>query len=186
MQKPSGGQAAAGTLGAVIDLRSHDWGSDRFFDSAIVHHGFSSYLRDYDFIVEVPALRPDGAGSWIEGRYRYRFTHCVEASSHTALSAETWKASWTDEFTDYNEWERVGNPEGFVWGTEWANAYPGVKRIQPSEVSETWAQQLGQPMHEILIETNAYAVRLVCHAVRVDQLAAADPSTGEIEPWSRP
>jgi hypothetical protein len=42
-------------------------------------------MRDYDVIIEVPAIRPDGSGSYIEGRYRYRFTHCVEAAVKTKV-----------------------------------------------------------------------------------------------------
>ena len=47
--------------------------------------GFTAYMRDYDVIIEVPAIRPDGSGSYIEGRYRYRFTHCVEAAVKTKV-----------------------------------------------------------------------------------------------------
>jgi hypothetical protein len=64
-------------------LRNHDWGEDRLVDSAIVRHGFAPYMRDYDVIIEVSAAKPGGSGSYIEGRYRYRFTHCVEARVET-------------------------------------------------------------------------------------------------------
>jgi hypothetical protein len=74
----------------MIDLRVHDWSADRIFDSTITSHGFAPYMRDYDVIAEVPALRPDGSASYIEGRYRYRITHCVEASLVTGVSPETW------------------------------------------------------------------------------------------------
>lgn len=40
-------------------------------------------------------------------------------------------------------------------------------------------------MHEIQIETNAYVLRLVCHDLRVDQLAADDPTTEEPTPIGR-
>jgi hypothetical protein len=33
-----------------------------------MRHGFTAYMRDYDVIIEVPAIRPDGSGSYIEGR----------------------------------------------------------------------------------------------------------------------
>ena len=79
----------------MIDLRVHDWSADRIFDSTITSHGFAPYMRDYDVIAEVPALRPDGSASYIEGRYRYRFTHCVEASLVTGVSPETWRQSWS-------------------------------------------------------------------------------------------
>jgi hypothetical protein len=54
-------------------------------------------MRDYDVIVEVPAAKPDGSGSYIEGQYRYRFTHCVEVHVGTIVKPDAWKLSWTDE-----------------------------------------------------------------------------------------
>jgi hypothetical protein len=43
-------------------LGKHDWVADPLIDSAIVRHGFTRYMRDYDVIVEVPAAKPDGGG----------------------------------------------------------------------------------------------------------------------------
>ena len=88
------------------DLATHDWGEDPLFDSAIVQHGFTAYMRDYDVIVEVPAAAPGRpGGTYIEGRYRYRFTHCVEALVETAVRPDVWQLSWTDEFIDRARWE---------------------------------------------------------------------------------
>jgi hypothetical protein len=44
--------------------------ADPIFDSKVMSHGFTSYMRDYDVVIEAPALRPDGSGSYIEGRHR--------------------------------------------------------------------------------------------------------------------
>lgn len=65
-----------------------------FFDSAIISHGFAPFLRDYDVIIDVPAAKPDRTGSYIQGRYRYRFTHCTEATARTDVTPEAWHTSW--------------------------------------------------------------------------------------------
>ena len=166
----------------TIDLRTHDWAADLIFDSAVTSHGFVSYMRDYDVVVDVPAIRADGDGSYIEGRYRYRFTHCVEAAVKTTVPPETWRKSWGDSFIDYSAWRQAGEPEGFVWGVEWADAYPGVERLSTSDSATRWSDALGRPMHGIRIETNAYAIELVCHALVVTRLAVGDPATGQLRP----
>ncbi len=162
------------------DLRDYEWGSGPLFDSAIIGHGFAPYMRDYDVIVEVPAAKPDGTGSYIEGRYRYRFTHCVAAAAETAVPSKTWTRSWADEFTSYAAWEAAGSPDGFVWGVEWADAYPGASTVIDSARAAEWSHRLGRAMHEVEIETNAYTLRLICHDLQIEQLAVGDPTTGDL------
>jgi hypothetical protein len=166
----------------VGDLGTHDWTTDPLFDSAIVRHGFTPYMRDYDVIVNVPAAKPDGGGSYIEGQYRYRFTHCVEAHVETTVDPEAWKRSWTDEFTRYAAWERAGHPDGFVWGVESSDAYPGAHVLATSQRAAAWIERLDRAMYEVQIETNAFLINLVCHELRVAQLAVGDPSTGDLTP----
>jgi hypothetical protein len=167
---------------AMADVREQIERDEVFFDSAIVSHGWAAHLRDYDIIIEVGAARPDGGGSYIAARYRYRFTHCPEVHVLTAVRDEVWKASWDDRFIDYGEWERSGAPEGFVWGVCFADAYPGLSYVNSSPLASSWSSRLGHEMHEICVESNAFALRLVCHGIDVKQLAAADPATGELTP----
>jgi hypothetical protein len=166
----------------MTDLRNHDWSSDPIFDSAMMRHGFTTYMRDYDVVVELPALRPDGDGSYIEARYRYRFTHCVEAIVKTKLRPDLWRQSWSDAFIDFAAWEKAGEPSGLVWGVECAEAYPGVEYVERSGSAGAWTEQVGKPMHAIRIETNAYVIELVCHDLLVARLAVGDPHTGDRKP----
>jgi hypothetical protein len=85
----------------MTDLRTHHWAADPIFDFAVMSHGFTSYMRDYDVVIEVPAIRADGRSSYIEGRYRYGFTHCVAAVVKTNVPPETWRTSSSDEFISY-------------------------------------------------------------------------------------
>lgn len=153
-----------------------------FLDSAIDSHGFAPFLRDYDVIIDAPAPRPDGQGSYIEGRYRYRFTHCTEAIARTTVTPDSWKASWDDLFTDYEAWEAAGKPDGYVWGLEFADAYPGLAYVHASEHAQRWSELLGHDMHHVRIESNALTLDLVFHDLHVAQLAAGDPATGTLTP----
>ncbi len=173
---------SAHKLRDMVDLGAHDWVADPLFDSAIVRHGFTPHMRDYDVIVEVPAAKPDGSGSYIEGQYRYRFTHCVEAHVETTVKPDTWKVSWGDEFTSYSAWDRAGSPDGYVWGVESSDGYPGASLVADSPRAAVWSERLDRAMYEIQIETNAFLMKLVCHDLRVTQLAVGDPTTGDVMP----
>lgn len=164
------------------NLATYDWGEDPLLDSAIVQHGFTPYMRDYDVIVDVPAATPDGNGSYIAGRYRYRFTHCVEAHVETTVRPDVWQQSWTDEFVSYSRWQEAGSPGGFVWGVEFSDAYPGASRVADSTRAVSWTEKLDREMHELLIETNAFSISLICHDMHVTQLAVGDPHSGTLTP----
>jgi hypothetical protein len=152
------------------------------FDAAIVEHHFTPYMRDYDIIVDVPAAVSDNSRSYIAARVRYRFSHCVMAQVTTALPDETWRLSWTNEFIDYKDWDRAGNPPGFVWGVCWSNAYPGLTYVGDSDVAREWSDRLGHPMHEITIGTNSHLFRLIFHDVTIVVIAKGDPDTDELRP----
>jgi hypothetical protein len=172
----------------VANLRRRIEEDERFLDSAVVSHGFTDYLRDYDVVIDVPAALPpevpigETTGSYIEGRYRYRFTHCPEAHIVSAVGHDVWRRSWDEVFTDYEAWEAAGNPEGFVWGVKWADAYPGLSYCVDGALAAAWTDRVGHEMHEVAIETNAFTLRLVCHDLRIDQLAVGDPWTHELTP----
>jgi hypothetical protein len=59
------------------------------FDNSIVEHHFTPYMRDYDMIVEAGAAAPDGSGSYLEGRYRFRFTHCALVKTTSTVGDQT-------------------------------------------------------------------------------------------------
>jgi hypothetical protein len=154
------------------------------FDDALVGHGFTSYMRDYDVITEFSAAYNTAYGgvSYPAGSYRYRFTHCVVAEVTTTVSAEVWRVSWTDEYTNSQRWEDAGAPEGYLWGVEYALAYPGLIYEADAPRAKNWAQRLGKSMHEIVIKTNAYDIRLIFHDVVITQIAQGDPLTRTLTP----
>lgn len=134
-------------------------------DVAILQHGYAPHLRDYEWIAET---------NWVgdrAGRYRYVFSHCVYSSCETRVRDDVWPTSWEDHFTDYQAWQLAGEPDGYVWGTCWALAYPGLKYIKGSRRAAEWSRRLGSEMHEITLETNAYFLALVFHDLGVERLS---------------
>ncbi len=155
------------------------------YDNGIVRHHFTPYMRDYDLVVEAQADARDGSGFYREGRYRFRFTHCVVANVLSTVTDEGWVRSWSQEFTDYAAWERAGEPPGYVWGVECMMADPGARYLPNSELAADWARRLGRAMHEVEIRTNAHLIRLVFHRLLLHKVAHGDPGSqvlSEIEP----
>jgi hypothetical protein len=89
-------------------------------DTAILAHGFIPYKRDYYFHIETAWQLENFAG-----QHLVRFSHCYNLTYKILRNRDTLLASWDDCFTEYKEWEKVGQPGGYVWGTNWANTYPG-------------------------------------------------------------
>jgi len=152
------------------------------FDNGVIQHGFTPYMRDYDIIVDVSAPAPDRTRSYLEGRYRYRFTHCVMANVRTAVQDETWRRSWADVFTDYKAWEAANYPDGYVWGVGWQEAYPGLTYRENSDRAREWSGRLGQLMHEVTIDLNAQKIELIFHDVFITKIAQGNPNTDELTP----
>src|SRR5690348_8315383 len=90
-----------GRLERMTTMRERITDDQLLFDNAIVSHGFAPYMRDYFVVFDVVSTRPTRlGGSWIAGRYVYRFTHCPEAHVVTTVRDDTWQQSWNDELTD--------------------------------------------------------------------------------------
>jgi len=131
-----------------------------FFDAAIVRHGFTDYMRDYEVIV---AARNGPPNTDI---HKYQFIGCVESHYQTKLERGL-AQSLADEFvysgTDYPDKKE---PDGFIWGVRFAEAYPGMEYLETGDRAEYWSRLLGRTMHEVSIETNVYLLRRVFADVR--------------------
>ncbi len=177
---------------ATFAERIEALGNDEFLDSIIIAHGFTPYGRDYDVTLLTVAALPqdvpigDTTGTYVDARYRYRFAYVPETHLRSAVEAKWWTESWDDSFIDYDAWQAAGTPEGFVWGTERADAYPGLSYVPNSQLAQAWAQAIGREMHEVLIETNVFALRLVCHDLQIHRTAVGDPRTGTITELETP
>jgi hypothetical protein len=90
----------------------------------------------------------------------------------TQVADVVWRKSWKDVFIDYQAWLAAGEPEGFVWGTNWSLAYPGLNYIQNSKLAVSWSEKLKKEMHEVTIETESFRIQLVFHDVKVEKLSS--------------
>lgn len=133
-------------------LQAHD-----FFDQAVVEHGFLRYNRDYRVVAEIAGQRFPGANVEILARYTLVFRGCVEVYYRSNLQ----NLDLDDVYIDFQRWEKAGQPAGFVWGVNYADAYPGARYVDASERAASWQQALGRTMHEVMIETNTYNLALV-------------------------
>jgi hypothetical protein len=131
-----------------------------FFDAAIMRHGFTDYMRDYEIIVAARNGPPN------TDVHKYQFIGCVEAHYQTKLKG-AFAQSLSDEFVyagpDYPD---KGEPDGFIWGVRFAEAYPGMEYLETSARAEYWSGLMGRTMHEITVETNVYLLRIVFADVR--------------------
>lgn len=138
------------------------WLSD--LDFAVLVHGLAEHGRDYVFVVQ-DMLGGD------PGTHELTFTHCVKADYETRVLDHVWPESWAEEFTDYATWKAAGEPDGYVWGTNWSNAYPGLAAVPESADAALWNARLGRPMHEMTLETDRFFLRLVFHSIRTRRLS---------------
>jgi hypothetical protein len=132
-------------------------------DFAVLDHGFLAHGRDYVLVTET-AMGP------APGRHQLQFTHVVETSYLTALDHEAWSKSWGDEFVDYQDWIAAGEPHGYVWGTDWSLAWPGLSAVEPSVRAKSWSDRLTKPMFEAKIRTDRFELSLVFHSLRTSKI----------------
>ncbi|MFG2081745.1 hypothetical protein ACGFI5_15415 [Micromonospora tulbaghiae] len=136
---------------------------DEMFDQALVHHGFTDYMRDYEAIVYVTADPRTG----VAPKYlRYLFRYCVEARCRTSVAPSTWRESLDDRLTDH----RTGvDLEGYVWGVKWQSLYPGARIVEESPAAQRWAEAIGLEFHEVRIETNTHDLTLLFSDLQVGE-----------------
>ena len=133
-------------------------------DFGVMDHGYVDHGRDYSFLVET------SMGGDL-GRHQLQFTHVTELNYTTAVADDVWTSSWGEEFVDYQAWLQAGEPEGYVWGTCWSMAWPGMSAIEPSERAEAWSNRLGKPMYEAVIYTDRFRISFVFHSLRTRKVS---------------
>lgn len=135
------------------------------FDQAIVFHGFTDYMRDYEVVVWAAADPRTGV---TPEHLIYTFKYCVSAEVNSAVPPEVWAKSLDDRLIDY---ETGVDLDGYVWGVKWQGLYPGMTLVSPSPNATRWEEALKVPFHEVSIETNGHNIRLVFSDLSVRQVA---------------
>lgn len=142
-------------------------------DVGVMHHGFADHGRDYILILEVSL-------SHLPGTYRLTFTHVVDLNIQTAVSPEIWERSWSDDFTDYARWEAAGEPDGYVFGTNWSMAYPGFRAIADNPLAREWTHRLNRPMFAAFLGTDRFELSLVFHEARLERINENTPVVNQV------
>jgi hypothetical protein len=131
-------------------------------DFAVLYHGLLAHGRDYAITLQ------DALGGDI-GTHKLTFTHVVVSACETAVADEVWRRSWDDVFLDY---EKAVDLDGYVWGTNWSNAYPGLTAPDNDAEALEWARRLGKPMYAMGLVTDRFRLRLIYHDVKSQKIDA--------------
>jgi hypothetical protein len=133
-------------------------------DFGVMQHHFAPHGRDYILIIENNITANPG-------RHELTFTHCVKAEVVTAVRDEVWAESWSDDFTDFERWTKVGEPNGYVWGNNWSLAYPGFEAVLDSVEAAEWSGKLGKEMFEFRLETDRFTLRIIFHSIHFRKIS---------------
>ena len=129
------------------------------YDFGVLEHGFAPHGRDYRFLIQDSLCNDPGT-------YELIFTHVVGLKYETRVGEKIWSMSWADEFTDYARWKASGEPEGYVFGTDWSVAYPGISILLASPEAQDRSNRLQRPMYSASVETDRFCISLVFSEAR--------------------
>ena len=133
-------------------------------DVGVVSHGFAPHGRDYVLLIQNSfPVRP--------GPYRVTFTHAVEVAFTTTVGDDVWQRAWADDFIDYERWEAVGTPDGYVFGANWSLAYPGFNAIADDPSAASWSERLKRDMYAATVETDLFQLKLIFHDAHIEQVS---------------
>lgn len=142
-------------------------------DVGVMAHGFAAHGRDYFF-------RLENRFGPTPGTFELTFTHVVEFNYVTAVRDDVWHRSWADDFTDYVRWENAGEPDGYVFGTNWSLAYPGFKAIEADPAAAAWSDRLQRPMFAATVETDRFKIALVFYDISYERLNDCSSTVSQV------
>lgn len=139
---------------------------DELFDNELVYHGFTCYMRDYELIV----YRSTDPRSGIAPRHlRFLFRICPEVSVRSEVQPEVWSQSIDDALLSQHH--VTMQSEGYIWGVQCQELYPGATVLGDSERAHWWAGQVGVEFYEVEISANAHRISIVFADLQVEELA---------------
>lgn len=145
---------------------TYDWLPE--FDFAVMQHGFAPHGRDYVFVIQAA------------GTYELTLTHVAELRYETSVRDDVWPVSWDDSFTDYAAWQAAGKPDGYVWGSNWSLAYPGLDSPEDSAAAKRWSERLGRPMYAMTIGTDRFSMSVVFHSASGRKISDDDSTIRQV------
>jgi hypothetical protein len=140
---------------AAVDAEEMRDAFEAVLDQAIVFHGFTDYLRDYEIVIHATA----DPRSHVQPQYvRLLFKFCVQALATSALSPEIWRVSLDERLINYDQGVDL---DGYVWGVKWQALYPGLTLLEQSGHAQRWSNAVGITFHEAQVQTNGHNLSLV-------------------------
>ncbi|MBT0771991.1 hypothetical protein KIH74_23820 [Kineosporia sp. J2-2] len=137
---------------------------DDLFDQALVYHGYTDYMRDYEVIVRGSADPEAG-----QGHRRYLFRHCPRVTVTSTVGPDVWARSLDEALLHQ---ETPHDDAVYAWGVRGQALYPGAGKPETSRETRRWASRLGVPFYEITLEGNGHELRLMFSDLTVSDLAA--------------
>lgn len=139
--------------------------TENFSGAAVVAHGFTDYMRDY----EIHVVGRNGPP--FDDVHRYLFVGCVEAIVRSNVDPETFGQSIGDEFVyagpDYPD---KPEPNGFIWGVRYSTAHWGFILKKDSSRASEWSTSTKLAMSEITLSTEAFVIDLIFFDLRYEFL----------------
>jgi hypothetical protein len=139
----------------------------QMFDCELLFHGFASYMRDYEMVVYQSV---DPRSGLAPRHLRFVFRLCTEADVRSSVPPSVWVRSTDDQLLETHH-VTSGSP-GYVWGVRCQILYPGATIVETSRRAEVWADHLGVPFHEVLVDANAHLITLVFADLSVEDVSA--------------
>ncbi|WP_435809699.1 YxiG-like protein [Streptosporangium canum] len=78
-----------------------------------------------------------------------------------------WRESLDDRLVTY---ETGVDLDGYVWGVNWQDLYPGATLVTDSPTARNWAAALGIDFHEVRIQANAHDLTLIFSDLQIEEL----------------
>ena len=141
---------------------------EEMFDCELVHHGFTNYMRDYEFVV-YQSCDPNPKYGLSPRHIRFLFRFCPEAIVTSRVRPDVWGRSLDESLLNVHVVTQES--QGYVWGVQTQCLYPGATVIDNSSRAQFWATALGIEFHEIVVEANAQSITLVFSDIQVDEVA---------------
>ncbi|MCE0536312.1 hypothetical protein LWF15_12410 [Kineosporia rhizophila] len=138
---------------------------DDLFDHALVYHGYTDYMRDYELIV---AVQGSAHGEAPQSYRRYLFRICPRVTVTSTVGQDVWPRSLDERLL------QAAVPDGgaYAWGVRWQVLYPGAGRLETSRETRRWSSRLGVPFYEVTLEGNCHELQLLFSDLTVADLEA--------------
>lgn len=139
------------------NFKESDVSKGIFSYGALIRHGFTDYMRDYEVIVGGILMPADGYDY-----HSYHFVGCREAHIISNVESRTFDASLSDENVSWFDDREKDQPDGFIWG------------VRSSETEGFEFSELKNGLRKVIFQTEAFCINIKFHELRYTYLGCGD------------